>query len=367
MASTSNLQRRRKRRVLGTVGGGLLAWGVLAGLPLSASPAKAGTMHTEIVTLTGTDGVATVAAAGQTSAARTSSAERTVPDAAGPGWSAHLDVDDGTQAVASSWLDAPDGAVEVRGLAAGTWTDWTRLEAEEGEGPDRSERDTGGMAWFGSDGVDEVEVRVVAGQLHDLQVQPMRYDAPSASGILSTPTAGAAAAQPTIIPRTTYTSKGWATANSGCASGPQTASGGVKFAVVHHTVNSNTYAASDVPALLASIYTYHTGTNGWCDIAYNFVVDRFGRIWEGRSGGVEKAIIGGHAQGFNTGSMGVSFLGQFEPGASPTAADPSAAAVRASPWCVPAVSVGPNAAPARGAAQAYTLVLTPWWVSCASA
>jgi hypothetical protein len=98
---------------------------------------------------------------------------------------------------------------------------------------------------------------------------------------------------------------------------------------VHHTTNSNTYAAADVPAMLAAIYTYHTGTNGWCDIAYNFVVDRFGRIWEGRSGGIAKAIVGGHAQGFNTGSMGVSFLGQFEPGVTPTAAKPSAEALDA--------------------------------------
>jgi hypothetical protein len=94
-------------------------------------------------------------------------------------------------------------------------------------------------------------------------------------------------------------------------------------------VNSNTYAASDVPAMLASIYAYHTGTNGWCDTGYNFIVDRFGRIWEGRSGGIAKATIGGHAQGFNTGSVGVSLLGQFEPGASPTAATPSTAMVAA--------------------------------------
>ena len=143
-----------------------------------------------------------------------------------------------------------------------------------------------------------------------------------------------------------YTSKGWATANSGCASGPISASGGVKYAVVHHTVNANTYDADDVPAMLASIYTYHTGTNGWCDTAYNFIVDRFGRIWEGRSGGITKPIVGGHAQGFNTGSFGVSFLGQFEPGASPTAAEPSsqatAAAARLIGWKLGLYGIDPT-------------------------
>ncbi|MCB0958442.1 MAG: DUF4214 domain-containing protein [Acidimicrobiales bacterium] len=318
MAPNANLHRRRKRRVLGTLGGALVAWGALAGLPLGADPARPGEMHTEILTLTGADAGANVAGRSSQAAATT----------AGVGWSTRLEVDEGTQAVASSWTDAPDGAVEVRGLGDGGWTEWTELEAEEGEGPDDSARDTGGMAWFGSDGVHEVELRVTAGELHDLELQTMRYEAPSASS-LTTAVAGADAAQPTIIPRSTYTSKGWASGNSGCSGGPTTASGGVKFAVVHHTVNSNTYSAADVPALLASIYAYHTGTNGWCDIAYNFVVDRFGRIWEGRSGGVDKAIVGGHAQGFNTGSVGVSFLGQYEPSASPTAANPTTAAIDA--------------------------------------
>ena len=44
--------------------------------------------------------------------------------------------------------------------------------------------------------------------------------------------------------------------------------------------------------MLAAIYGYHTGTQGWCDTAYNFIIDRFGRIWEGRSGGIAKAIVG---------------------------------------------------------------------------
>ena len=62
------------------------------------------------------------------------------------------------------------------------------------------------------------------------------------------------------------------------------------------------------------------GGRGWCDIAYNFVIDRFGRTWEARSGGVQNAIVGGHAAGYNTGSVGVSFLGQYQPGASPAVA-----------------------------------------------
>jgi hypothetical protein len=329
-------RRRRARRAL--VGGpsALAAWAVLAGLPFSPAKPTAGEMHTAIITLSGPAAEATAPAS--TDGGTSSRALRVPPTVAGPGWSADLDVDDGTQAVAASWTGAAHGAVQVRGLAADGWTEWTDLAADSADAPgpdapDASTRDTGGMAWFSSEGVDEVQVRVAQGKLHDLQVQTMRYEEPSApSGLtaaIAPPVAGAAAAQPDIQPRSLWTTKGWATQNSGCSSGPVTSSGGVKFAVVHHTVNSNTYAASDVPAMLAAIYAYHTGTNGWCDIAYNFVVDRFGRIWEARSGGITKAIVGGHAQGFNTGSMGVSFLGQFEPGASPTAAAPTTAALDA--------------------------------------
>jgi hypothetical protein len=302
----------------------VVAWGLLAGLPLGADPARPGEMHTEIISLTGTDAEPTAATAADGASLRSAA-----PATASVGWSAGVDVDDGTQAVAASWLGAAEGAVEVRGRAGDTWTEWTELAADTDEAPDDAERTSGGMAWFGATGVDEVEIRVAAGRLSDLEIQPMRYDEPSTGSGFGTATAGAAAAQPTILPRSSYTSKGWASSNSGCSPGPTTASGGVKYAVVHHTVNSNTYAASDVPAMLAAIYTYHTGTNGWCDTGYNFLIDRFGRIWEGRSGGIAKAIVGGHASGFNTGSVGVSFLGQYEPGASPTAVAPTPAALAA--------------------------------------
>ena len=83
----------------------------------------------------------------------------------------------------------------------------------------------------------------------------------------------------------------------------------LRRAVVHHTVNTNAYTAGQVPGLLRSIQAYHQDARGWDDIGYNFVIDRFGTVWEGRAGGIRNAVIGAHAANNNTGSVGVAFLG----------------------------------------------------------
>jgi hypothetical protein len=84
---------------------------------------------------------------------------------------------------------------------------------------------------------------------------------------------------------------------------------GLSRAVVHHTVNGNGYTASQVPSMLRSIQAYHQGSRGWDDIGYNFVIDRFGTIWEGRASSLYKPVIGAHASNANTGSVGVAYLG----------------------------------------------------------
>lgn len=103
----------------------------------------------------------------------------------------------------------------------------------------------------------------------------------------------------------------------------------VKAAFVHHTASGNNYACKDAPAVLRSLYRYHVVSSGWRDIGYNFAIDKCGTVYEGRAGGVAKAVLGAHTMGFNTDSMGVAVIGTFSSTAPPKAAVDSVARLTA--------------------------------------
>ncbi len=85
--------------------------------------------------------------------------------------------------------------------------------------------------------------------------------------------------------------------------------------IIHHTDTPN---ETDPIAAIRSIYYYHTVTQKWGDIGYNFLVDRNGNVYEGRFGG--ENVVAGHAYRYNYGSVGIALLGAFAnaPTPSPT-------------------------------------------------
>jgi flagellar hook assembly protein FlgD len=128
-----------------------------------------------------------------------------------------------------------------------------------------------------------------------------------------TPSVGAMTTRPDIITRAE-----WGANESYRSGSPDFAT--VKMAFVHHTDSGNGYSRSQAAAVVRGIYYYHTRSLHWSDVGYNFLVDRYGRVYEGRYGGVTKGAIGAQTLGFNTGSTGISVIGTFSNVAPPPAA-----------------------------------------------
>jgi flagellar hook assembly protein FlgD len=113
------------------------------------------------------------------------------------------------------------------------------------------------------------------------------------------------AGSPAIVPRS-----GWNADEKIRRAAPAYATA-IRLALVHHTAGANGYTAAQSPSIVRAIELYHVKGNGWNDIGYNFLIDRFGTVFEGRFGGIDRNVVGAHAEGFNTGSVGVSVMGEY--------------------------------------------------------
>jgi hypothetical protein len=230
-------------------------------------------------------------------------------------------------AIGFSWIGA-EHEIEIRvQMADGSWTGDNHLHAEYAAGDDGLEQNGGrfytdplalGSAATGYEvtlpagltGLQVHYIRTNPGGVQDRAIGATADGLPGPAGIRSRAAWGARERV-----QTTPCGSGSHGEGLGCV-----ADSGVVNAVVHHTVNSNDYSAASVPQMLRSIQAFHQDVRGWDDIAYNFVVDRFGTIWEGRGGGPDRAVVGAHTAGFNTGSVGVSVLGTFDNSAPSAAA-----------------------------------------------
>ncbi|BAU97250.1 hypothetical protein N24_2988 [Corynebacterium suranareeae] len=103
---------------------------------------------------------------------------------------------------------------------------------------------------------------------------------------------------------------GWGADESLRCSNP-TIDNGVSAITIHHTAGSNNYTEAQAAAQVRGAYSYHAKTLGWCDIGYQSLVDKFGNIYEGRAGGMTKAVQGAHAGGFNQNTWAISMMGDY--------------------------------------------------------
>ncbi|MFC6154457.1 FG-GAP-like repeat-containing protein [Nocardioides yefusunii] len=236
-------------------------------------------------------------------------------------------------------------ALQVRTRVGEEWSDWDALAYHDEHAPDPESAEGQGIR-AGTEAtvvgnVDEVEVRVdgVGALPEDLTLSVVdpgavetRTEAPaidtadSAAAPVAVPAAESialssgsvasdvplvAAAAVTAPKPLIYSRAQWG-ADESIRDKSSLHYGKVQAGFVHHTVNANDYTSAEVPGIIRSIYAYHVKSKGWSDIGYNFLVDRFGRIWEGRYGGVEKAVVGAHTVNRNSNSFAGSAIGNFE-------------------------------------------------------
>jgi uncharacterized protein with LGFP repeats len=217
-------------------------------------------------------------------------------------------------------------AVQVRLHLSGEWTGWQDLPYEHAEGPAAGEESTNregtGPLWTG--GANGVAVRLTSATgAAPADVQVVTIDpgddpaALSRSGAATLarpgngrPITGSPAfpSRPRAITRNEWGADPSLTESCDAPRYGRTA----RMVFVHHTVNANNYTAQEAPSIVRSIYAYHTQGQGWCDIGYNALIDRFGTVYVGRRGGFSKPVRGAHAGDYNTDTVGVSLIGNFE-------------------------------------------------------
>jgi hypothetical protein len=145
------------------------------------------------------------------------------------------------------------------------------------------------------------------------------------------------APEPRIVPRSA-----WLDALSRHAQPPPRYDDKVVAVFVHHTDSPNGYDCADAPRIIRYLYAGQTGVRDWDDIGYNFLVDRCGTIYEGRAGGVGRAVTGAHTQGFNHRTAGIAAIGTFTAGmVVPRAMTDAIAALAA--WKLGLADVDPRA------------------------
>ncbi|GAA1853108.1 peptidoglycan recognition protein family protein [Myceligenerans crystallogenes] len=258
----------------------------------------------------------------------------------------------GFQTVGASWPSEIDSRVpelQVRTRAeGGGWSRWSHLEKQTDGTDEASAVRTSTPVYVGeSDAVQIATVDPAQEIPRDVELRLVSSEqvttaAATTSGPVAAETTSSDTGGPTIITRAE-----WGAAPQ-CELPPdydgatwRPAPDGLKAAAVHHTVNPNDYdTVAEAMQLIRNDQAFHQDGNNWCDIGYNFLVDKWGNVYEGAAGSIDSAIIGAHAGGFNTSTVGIAMLGTYST-VTPSSAQQSGVAKIAA-WRLSAFGVVPT-------------------------
>ncbi len=226
------------------------------------------------------------------------------------------------------WVGDDDAEVELRWAVDGSWRPWQQVTVSHD-----LEDEERGLVYSGLmrvDGASQLEARVLAGRARAVRVVAIDTKwGPRRLVRAAPPAASASAVGPSRVAQPPVVSRAQWGADESLRASRQSHAPVAKL-IVHHTATTNN--DPDPAATVRAIYSFHTRTRGWDDIGYNFLVDAQGRVYEGRYARAYApgenptgenldgdAVVGAHAEGVNTGSVGIALLGDFI-AASPTTA-----------------------------------------------
>lgn len=214
--------------------------------------------------------------------------------------------------VGLTW-DAADGSaptLQVRGQQGSAWTNWITLEIDAASSVGRQGTEPAVLG--ASTGL---EVRALGDSttrltgLRATLLNPAQQAGDTTTrSVLALASGSGYLSQPPIVSRLQWGADESLLKYNGSSCVPANLDKTVKAAVVHHTAGTNNYTAAQAPGIVRGIYEYHVKSRGWCDVGYNFLIDKFGVIYEGRHGGVTLPVHGAHAGSWNTTTVGISFM-----------------------------------------------------------
>jgi hypothetical protein len=232
--------------------------------------------------------------------------------------------------VAVTWTGPDPDVISLRSTDdSGAWGAWLPLDANSDErdtvdaartAPPGARSSTTSTAPGGTDPVwvgdrRAVEVRATRGGVPVTEGLALQRIDPGTSGNDEAIGARArerqTAARDGVPAAPAYVTRAQWGADEGMMTWPPEYSPTTKAVTIHHTAESNDYSPEQSAAIVRGIYAYHAKKNGWGDIGYNALVDKYGTIYEGRAGGLDRPVVAAHSGGFNRETFGIAMMGNL--------------------------------------------------------